>query len=156
MSLQPLSPPLASPSPVPSMTNSISSYDPLAQTLPIVLGYVSVFCFTLQLRSRARAVAILVVVSYTRRHDCGVCGTCDAHGRYVPQLWLNYSRKSVKGFSTTGIIIKFIGSSFHFFTALVQHEKVCVCVCESAFSCCNWCAAHDCPLLYDEKRGSIS
>ena len=32
--------------------------------------------------------------------------------RYVPQMWLNFRRKSVKGFSTYGIIIKLIGASF--------------------------------------------
>jgi len=32
--------------------------------------------------------------------------------QYLPQTWLNFRRKSVKGFSTTGIVIKLIGASF--------------------------------------------
>lgn len=32
--------------------------------------------------------------------------------RYLPQTWLNFRRKSVKGFSTHGIIIKLFGASF--------------------------------------------
>eukprot|EP00026_Physarum_polycephalum_P017702 Phypoly_transcript_19011.p1 GENE.Phypoly_transcript_19011~~Phypoly_transcript_19011.p1 ORF type:complete len:228 (+),score=6.77 Phypoly_transcript_19011:96-686(+) len=32
--------------------------------------------------------------------------------QYLPQAWLNFRRKSVKGFSTHGIIIKLLGASF--------------------------------------------
>eukprot|EP01113_Clastostelium_recurvatum_P025121 TRINITY_DN3019_c0_g1_i4.p1 TRINITY_DN3019_c0_g1~~TRINITY_DN3019_c0_g1_i4.p1 ORF type:complete len:244 (+),score=70.08 TRINITY_DN3019_c0_g1_i4:78-809(+) len=32
--------------------------------------------------------------------------------QYIPQAYLNYQRKSVRGFSTTGITLKLIGASF--------------------------------------------
>ncbi|EFC48980.1 predicted protein, partial [Naegleria gruberi] len=32
--------------------------------------------------------------------------------QYLPQAYLNYKRKSVKGFSTTGILLKLIGSAY--------------------------------------------
>lgn len=32
--------------------------------------------------------------------------------QYLPQIYLNFEKKSVKGFSSQGIIIKLVGSSF--------------------------------------------
>jgi len=42
--------------------------------------------------------------------------------QYIPQCWLNYQRKSVVGFSTSGIIIKFVGASFLFVNTYVSGE----------------------------------
>ncbi|KAJ5080444.1 pq loop repeat family protein [Anaeramoeba ignava] len=42
--------------------------------------------------------------------------------QYLPQTFLNYKNKSVKGFSTTGIIIKLIGSSFLLINSFLNEE----------------------------------
>jgi hypothetical protein len=42
----------------------------------------------------------------------GYLGTFCFTIQYAPQAVLNYKRKSVKGFSTTGILIKLIGAAY--------------------------------------------
>jgi len=44
----------------------------------------------------------------------------------LPQIFLNFRRKSVRGFSTLGIIIKHVGASFLFINALFTGENVAV------------------------------
>lgn len=44
--------------------------------------------------------------------------------RYLPQAWLNYVRKSVKGFSSLGIIIKLVGASFLLVNAILTQGRV--------------------------------
>jgi hypothetical protein len=39
--------------------------------------------------------------------------------RYIPQAWLNYRRKHVKGFSKLGIVIKHIGASFLWINSMI-------------------------------------
>jgi len=46
--------------------------------------------------------------------------------RYLPQIALNFSRKSVRGFSATGIIIKHVGASFLFVNSLFIGEVLAV------------------------------
>ena len=43
--------------------------------------------------------------------------------RYIPQTCLNFRRKSVVGFSTTGIIVKHVGASFLFMNSLLTGGK---------------------------------
>eukprot|EP01112_Ceratiomyxa_fruticulosa_P016234 TRINITY_DN4870_c1_g1_i1.p1 TRINITY_DN4870_c1_g1~~TRINITY_DN4870_c1_g1_i1.p1 ORF type:complete len:228 (-),score=14.54 TRINITY_DN4870_c1_g1_i1:71-754(-) len=43
--------------------------------------------------------------------------------QYLPQAWLNFKRKSVRGFSTSGIIIKHIGASFLFVNSWLNGEN---------------------------------
>ncbi|KAJ3427972.1 pq loop repeat family protein [Anaeramoeba flamelloides] len=43
---------------------------------------------------------------------CGLIASICFTIQYAPQALLNYQRKSVKGFSTTGIIIKLVGACF--------------------------------------------
>ena len=38
----------------------------------------------------------------------------------IPQLWLNYRRQSVQGFSTSSIVVRLAGASFHTFSAIRQ------------------------------------
>jgi len=44
--------------------------------------------------------------------------------QYLPQMYLNYQRKSVQGFSSTGIIIKLIGASFLFINSWLTGETI--------------------------------
>jgi len=46
--------------------------------------------------------------------------------QYVPQICLNFSRKSVRGFSSVGIIIKHVGASFLFINSLLTGENIAV------------------------------
>jgi len=46
--------------------------------------------------------------------------------QYVPQMYLNYKRKSVRGFSTTGIIIKLVGASFLLMNSYMTGELLAV------------------------------
>eukprot|EP01114_Cavostelium_apophysatum_P015047 TRINITY_DN4027_c0_g1_i3.p1 TRINITY_DN4027_c0_g1~~TRINITY_DN4027_c0_g1_i3.p1 ORF type:complete len:247 (-),score=42.78 TRINITY_DN4027_c0_g1_i3:227-967(-) len=46
--------------------------------------------------------------------------------QYLPQIFLNFSRKSVKGFSAIGIIIKHVGASFLFVNSLWSGEVLAV------------------------------
>ncbi len=48
--------------------------------------------------------------------------------RYIPQTVYNFKRKSVHGFSTTGIIIKHIGASFLFVNSILLGGKFAICV----------------------------
>ena len=41
-------------------------------------------------------------------------------------MWLNFKRKSVRGFSTTGIVIKLVGASFLFMNAYMTGELISV------------------------------
>jgi len=52
----------------------------------------------------------------------GFLATCCFTFQYVPQIWLNFSRKSVKGFSSTGIMIKVIGAGFFSINSYFNHE----------------------------------
>jgi len=45
-------------------------------------------------------------------HYFGIVSSICFGIQYLPQTWLNFRRKSVKGFSTHGIIIKLFGASF--------------------------------------------
>ncbi|EGC29459.1 hypothetical protein DICPUDRAFT_42859 [Dictyostelium purpureum] len=44
--------------------------------------------------------------------------------QYLPQMMLNYRRKSCQGFSSSGIIIKLIGASFLFINAWLTGETL--------------------------------
>jgi uncharacterized protein with PQ loop repeat len=44
--------------------------------------------------------------------------------QYIPQIILNYKRKSVSGFSTSGIIIKLVGASFLAINAHLTGEAI--------------------------------
>ncbi|KAL9642831.1 hypothetical protein ABK040_009906 [Willaertia magna] len=46
--------------------------------------------------------------------------------QYIPQAWLNYKRRSVKGFSSIGIIIKLIGSSYLGVNSFLMGEALSV------------------------------
>jgi len=46
--------------------------------------------------------------------------------QYIPQTVYNFRRKSVHGFSTTGIIIKYIGTSFLFINSILLGENMSV------------------------------
>eukprot|EP01120_Amphizonella_sp_Union-15-10_P012288 TRINITY_DN5432_c0_g2_i1.p1 TRINITY_DN5432_c0_g2~~TRINITY_DN5432_c0_g2_i1.p1 ORF type:complete len:236 (-),score=21.80 TRINITY_DN5432_c0_g2_i1:78-785(-) len=46
--------------------------------------------------------------------------------QYIPQAVLNYKRKSVRGFSTTGIIMKHVGASFLLVNSYLQEETLAV------------------------------
>lgn len=46
--------------------------------------------------------------------------------QYVPQIMLNFSRKSVAGFSTTGILIKLIGAAFLWSNSAIMGESMFV------------------------------
>lgn len=46
--------------------------------------------------------------------------------QYIPQMYLNYKRKSVRGFSTTGIIIKLVGASFLLMNSYMTGELLAV------------------------------
>ena len=48
--------------------------------------------------------------------------------QYAPQAWLNYKRKSVKGFSTTGILIKLIGAAYLGVNSALMGEEFSVVV----------------------------
>jgi len=48
--------------------------------------------------------------------------------QYLPQAWLNFTRKSVVGFSSVGIVIKHVGASFLLVNALMTHEALPVVV----------------------------
>jgi len=48
--------------------------------------------------------------------------------QYLPQAWLNFSKKSVKGFSSLGIILKHVGASFLLVNAILIHENLPVVV----------------------------
>jgi len=52
--------------------------------------------------------------------------------QYIPQAWKNYQRKSIHGFSTTGIIIKLIGASFLMSNSILTNENINV-VCYGVF-----------------------
>ncbi len=45
---------------------------------------------------------------------------------YFPQFWLNHTRRSTQGFSSTGIIIKLVGASFLSVNAFVTGETLAV------------------------------
>lgn len=42
----------------------------------------------------------------------GYCKALITFVKYMPQVWLNYRRKSTKGWSITNIILDFVGGSF--------------------------------------------
>jgi uncharacterized protein with PQ loop repeat len=44
--------------------------------------------------------------------------------QYIPQTILNFKRKSVKGFSTHGILIKLIGASFLCINSIFMGENI--------------------------------
>jgi uncharacterized protein with PQ loop repeat len=46
--------------------------------------------------------------------------------QYIPQMYLNFKRKSVRGFSTTGIIIKLVGASFLLMNSYMTGELLAV------------------------------
>ena len=46
--------------------------------------------------------------------------------RYAPQAWKNYKRKSCRGFSSTGIIIKLVGAAFLMVNAYILGETISV------------------------------
>jgi len=53
--------------------------------------------------------------------------------RYIPQAQLNYQRKSIKGFNTTGIIIKLFGACFLTVNAFLIGESLPV-ICYGLFN----------------------
>uniref|UniRef100_A0A7S1PHT6 Mannose-P-dolichol utilization defect 1 protein homolog n=1 Tax=Percolomonas cosmopolitus TaxID=63605 RepID=A0A7S1PHT6_9EUKA len=48
--------------------------------------------------------------------------------QYAPQAYLNYKRKSVQGFSTTGVLIKLVGASFLAVNAILLGEALPLCI----------------------------
>jgi len=46
--------------------------------------------------------------------------------QYLPQAWFNYSRKSVKGFSKSGIILKLLGAAFLSVNSYLLSEPLAV------------------------------
>jgi hypothetical protein len=46
--------------------------------------------------------------------------------QYLPQLILNHRRKSILGFSTLSICIKFVGASFFFINSLILKESTTI------------------------------
>ena len=48
--------------------------------------------------------------------------------QYAPQAWLNWRRKSVKGFNTTGIMIKLVGASYFAVNSALNGEELPVIV----------------------------
>lgn len=61
-------------------------------------GTFASICFTLQFADCGALILLIALISLIIR--------------YLPQAWLNYQRQSVKGFNTTGIIIKLLGACF--------------------------------------------
>ena len=53
---------------------------------------------------------------------CGYLSTFCFFCQYIPQTILNFKRKSVSGFSTTGIIIKLAGASFLLMNSILVNE----------------------------------
>jgi len=59
-------------------------------------------------------------------HTAGIFSSLCFLLQYVPQIVWNYSRKSVRGFSAVGIIIKLVGASFLLINALLTGENSAV------------------------------
>jgi uncharacterized protein with PQ loop repeat len=59
-------------------------------------------------------------------HTAGVFSSLCFLLQYVPQIVWNYSRKSVRGFSAVGIIMKLVGASFLLINALLTGENSAV------------------------------
>lgn len=48
--------------------------------------------------------------------------------QYIPQAYLNYKRKSVKGYSPIGVTIKLIGASFLAINSILLKEMIPICL----------------------------
>jgi len=59
-------------------------------------------------------------------HVLGILSSICFALQYLPQAYLNFKRKSVKGFSTVGIIIKLIGASFLLLNSFLNGEVASV------------------------------
>eukprot|EP01027_Heterolobosea_sp_BB2_P016789 GEZU01023853.1.p1 GENE.GEZU01023853.1~~GEZU01023853.1.p1 ORF type:complete len:263 (-),score=37.60 GEZU01023853.1:253-1041(-) len=59
----------------------------------------------------------------TLAYFCGYTATLAFTLQYLPQIYLNQKRKSVKGFSTSGIIIKLVGAAFLFTNTIFTSES---------------------------------
>lgn len=59
-------------------------------------------------------------------HLLGMVATTCFTLQYAPQAWKNYERKSVEGFSTTGILIKLVGAAFLMVNSYFKGETVWV------------------------------
>jgi len=59
-------------------------------------------------------------------HTAGVFSSFCFLLQYVPQIMWNFTRKSVKGFSPTGIVIKLVGASFLLINAFLTGENTAV------------------------------
>jgi len=55
-------------------------------------------------------------------HSLGILSSVFFGLQYLPQAYLNFKRKSVKGFSTHGIIIKLVGASFLLVNSFLNGE----------------------------------
>jgi len=55
-------------------------------------------------------------------HVLGILSSICFALQYLPQAYLNFKRKSVKGFSTIGIIIKLVGASFLLVNSFLNGE----------------------------------
>jgi uncharacterized protein with PQ loop repeat len=54
----------------------------------------------------------------------GTISTLCATVQYLPQLWMNYSRRSTAGFSPRSIIIKLVGASFQCANTYLMHQPL--------------------------------
>jgi uncharacterized protein with PQ loop repeat len=59
-------------------------------------------------------------------HITGMVAALCFFVQYVPQMWLNYQRKHVKGFSKLGIVIKHVGASFLWVNSMILGETFSV------------------------------
>lgn len=74
-----------------------------------------------------------MVTLHTVAQVAGMVASVAFFVQYLPQAWLNYQRKSVKGFSTSSIVIKLIGAAFLFVNATWTGEALPV-ICYGLFN----------------------
>jgi len=67
---------------------------------------------------------MIVLRSYELARALGILSSVCFALQYLPQAYLNYKRKSVKGFSTVGIIIKLVGASFLLVNSSLNREAM--------------------------------
>ncbi|KAN0023350.1 hypothetical protein ACTFIU_011520 [Dictyostelium citrinum] len=68
-----------------------------------------------------------VEISYTLEllyYTLGILSSILFGVQYLPQMYLNFKRKSVQGFSSSGIIIKLVGASFLFVNSWLTGESM--------------------------------
>eukprot|EP01006_Ploeotia_vitrea_P047650 TRINITY_DN67146_c4_g2_i1.p1 TRINITY_DN67146_c4_g2~~TRINITY_DN67146_c4_g2_i1.p1 ORF type:complete len:246 (-),score=5.03 TRINITY_DN67146_c4_g2_i1:203-940(-) len=64
-----------------------------------------------------------MLVLHAIAHGLGYVATIAFFIQYVPQIHLNYKRKTCEGFSSVAILVKLIGASFMFINFLLDEKK---------------------------------